>query len=127
MGEGVAGFNDFVLHLGCLDGALGDKSLLLSGLLQECDALRGGVLRLVGSLGTETGHFPFRFCVGDDVVAFLLLQGGFLLGETQALLGGLVGPEDGGGELTEPFHNLGENSAKALEDLGDGVTDGRKR
>ena len=127
MGEGVAGFNDFVLHLGCLDGALGDKSLLLSGLLQECDALRGGVLRLVGSLGTETGHFPFRLCVSDYVVAFLLLQGGFLLGETQALLGGFVGPEDCGGELAEAFHYLGENSAEALEDLGDGVTDGRKR
>ena len=127
LSEGVASLDDFVLLLGGLDGALGDKSLLLSGLLQECDALRGGVLRLVGSLGTETGHFPFRLGVGDDVVAFLLLQGGFLLGETQALLGGFVGPEDGGGELAKSFHYLGENSAEALEDLGDGVTDGRKR
>ena len=127
LGEGVAGFDDFVLHLGCLDGALGDKSLLLSGLFQECDALRGGVLRLVGSLGTEAGHFPLRLCVGDYVVAFLLLQGCFLLGEAQALLGGLVGPEDGGGELAEAFHHLGEDSTEALEDLCDGVTDGCKR
>ena len=117
LGEGRAELQGLVLGLRLLAGAVGDVLLQVARLLEERQALGGGVGGLVGSLRTELGDVSLGLRVLHEGLALLLGQGVLLRRKVGAILHGLVCPEDLLRQLPELLHDPRHALAEALHDL----------